>query len=78
MSFCYQSWICFNLNFEIDLIREFLLSARKYFVWLISQVRDSITRHSNIKLRACMHFFQLCIDVANMHNVLMLMTDVDD
>ena len=29
---------------RIELIGEFLLSARKYFVWLISQVRDSRTQ----------------------------------
>ena len=41
------------------------------------KVRDSTTGPSNIKLKASM-YFSLCIDVAKMHNVLMLMNDVDN
>ena len=39
MDFFHQDWIGFNLNFEIKLIREFLLSTQEYFVWLISGKR---------------------------------------
>ena len=64
----------FPFMIRIKLIGELLLSTREYFVWPISQARDST---SNIKLRACM-YFPLCTDVAKMHNVLILMTGVDD
>ena len=41
------------------------------------KVRGSTIGPSNIKLRVRM-YFPLCTDVAKMHDLLMLMTDIDD